>query len=153
MSIVLSKPDVSRYTNAYHVEFHETSYGIFDRNKDVISVPELLTGYQTKVAQEDRIYKWLRRSEFTEKKAETDEALRKITNRVTSLIDLNGPLAYEPLVREFNVHVNHYNTLVHEHYGRLHAKTDISPGEVATIGEQPYTGKIVTTFNIVAIEK
>jgi hypothetical protein len=269
MATELKKPDVGHYSNAYHIEFHETSYGIFDRNRDVISAPELLTGYQTKVAQEDRIYKWLRRSEFTEKKSETDserdrilsgitgllhsfekhfdpsihdsarhvlnlidnygdlihagydaetagidsileklngsdyifavqalhleswltelarlntlfrsyaadteqelvekpditprtarretdEALRKITGRVTSLIDLNGSVTYAALVKEFNVHVDHYNTLVHEHYGRRHVKTDISQGEVAAIEVQEYTGKPVYVIPSVKIRK
>jgi hypothetical protein len=269
MATELKKPDVGHYSNANHIEFHETSYGIFDRNKDVISAPELLIGYQDKVTQEDRIYKWLRRSESTEKKAETDserdrilsgitgllhsfekhfdpsirdnarhvlnlidnygdlihagydaetagidsileklnggdyilaiqalhleswltelarlntlfrsyaadteqelvekpditpraarretdEALRKITHRVTSLIDLNGSVAYVTLVKEFNVHVDHYNTLVHERYGRRHVKTDISQGEVAAIEVQEYTGKPVYVIPSVRIRK
>jgi hypothetical protein len=269
MSIALIKPDVSRYNNADHIEFHESSYEIVNRNGAVINAPELVTAYQAKVAQENSIYKWSRRSEFTEKKAETDserdkilsgisgqlhsfekhfdpsirdnakhvlnlidnygdlthagydaetagidniieklngsdyilavqalhlepwltelarlntlfrsyaadaeqeevekpdvsprtarretdEALRAITHRVTALIDLYGPDAYIPFVKEFNVHVEHYNTLVHEHYGRLHAKTDLSSGEVAPIEVQAYTGKPVYVIPSVKIRK
>jgi hypothetical protein len=269
MANELRKPDVGHYTNADHIEFHKTSYTIFDRNQSVIAAPELLADYQAKVAQEDQIYKWLRRSEFTEKKAETDherdktlsgivgflhsqekhfdpslrdnakhvlnlidnygqlahvdydaetagidsilerlsgsdyilavqnlrlepwlfelgrlntlfksyaadseqekvgkpninpkaarretdEALRKITGRITALIDLNGQFAYVTLVKEVNVHVDHYNTLVHEHHGRLHVKTDISQGEIAPIEVQQYTGKPVYVIPSVKIRK
>jgi hypothetical protein len=269
MAIELKKPDVGHYSNADHIEFHKTSYEIFDRNSTVINAPELLTGYRDKVTQEDQIYKWIRSSEFTEKKAETDnerdkilsgitgllhsfekhfdpslrdnakhvlnlinnyhglehtdydaetagidsiieklngsgyilavqalhlepwltelarlntlfrsytaaaeqeqvekpnitpraarretdEALLKITRHVTALIDLNGPDAYTALATEFNVHVNHYNTLVHEHYGRLHVKTDISDGEVDPIEVQQYTGKPVYVIPSVKVRK
>jgi hypothetical protein len=269
MTTELRKPDLGHYTSADHIEFHKTPYGIFDRNKDLIDAPALLTAYQVKVAQEDHIYKWMRRSEFTEKKAETDherdkmlsgiigylhafekhfdpslrdnakyvlnlidnykglshadydaetagidsiieklngndyvlvvqslhleiwlaqlaqlnslfknyaadtkqelvekpsispkaarhesdEALRKITLRITSLIDLNGPENYPAPIKEFNVHVDHYNMLVHEHYERLHVKTDISQGEVAPIEVQPYTGNPVYVIPSVKVRK
>jgi hypothetical protein len=84
---------------------------------------------------------------------ETDEALRKIINRTTALIDLNGPETYITFVKEFNVHVNHYNTLVHEHYGRLHAKTGIEDAEIDPIAIQPFTGKPVYIIPVVKIRK
>ncbi|MDR1115596.1 MAG: DUF6261 family protein [Tannerella sp.] len=269
METELRKPNVSRYSNAEHIEFSKISNVIFEKNKDLIDAPALLTAYQAKVMQEDHVYKWLRRSEFTEKKAETDRerdkilleivallhvfekhfnpslrdnakhvlnlvgnyrhlthsgydaetagidsileklnsadyipavqnlnlgtwlaqlaqlnsqfknyaddaaqeqikkpdintkaarretdgALRRITLRITSLIDLNSPANYPELVREFNVHVEHYNTLVHEHYGRLHAKTDISQGEIAPVEVQRYTGKPVYVIPSVKVRK
>jgi hypothetical protein len=269
MATELKKADVGHYTNADHVEFHETTYDICDRNKNVIDAPVPLAVYLTKVTQEAKIYKWSRGSEFTAKKAEidsnrdrtlsgitgllhsfekhfdpsirdnakhvlhlinnyhglehadydaetagidsileklnsddyilavqalnlgpwleelgrentlfksyavdaeqeqvekpditpkaarreTDEALRVITRRVTALIDLNGPESYAAFVGEYNVHVNHYNTLVHEHYGRLHAKTDITDGEVDPIPVQPYTGKPVNVIPSVSVRK
>jgi hypothetical protein len=74
----------------------------------------------------------------------TDEALRQITNFVTSIIVLMGEESYlAEFVAEFNVLVNHYNTLVHEHYGRLHARIDITPAIIDPIAEQPFTGKPV----------
>jgi hypothetical protein len=267
----LRKADAGHYTNADHIEFHETSYVIFDRHKTVINAPDLLAAYQAKVTQEDQIYKWLRRSEFTEKKAETDherdkilsgilgilhsfekhfdpslrdnaehvlnlidnyrhlpstdydaetasidsilerlnssdyiaavqnlnltswlteltrlntlfksyaadteqeqvkkpdispkvarretdEALRKIVYRIEAIITLGlvDSIVYEPLVREYNVHVDHYNTLLHEHYGRLHVKTDLSQGEIAPIEVQPYTGEPVYVIPSVKIRK
>jgi hypothetical protein len=84
---------------------------------------------------------------------ETDEALRRITRRVESLIDFDGPENYATLVKEFNVHVDHYNTLVHEHYGRTHAKTDLSQGEVAPIEVQQYTGKPVYVIPSVTVRR
>ena len=269
MSITLAKPEVYIYNSADHIEFHKTSYTIDVKFGTVIDAPELITAYGDKVTQEDNIYKWVRRSEYTEKKAEadhsrdsvytgivnivranlkhfdpsirdnalhvynllenygdlthagydaetagidsvvtrlnssayslavqnlglvswvaelanrntlfkgyvedtaqeqidkpdisprtarreTDEALRKITTRVSALIDLNGPDAYAAFVEEFNVLVNHYNTLVREHYGRLHAKTDIAPATVASIAVQPYTGRPVYVIPEVSLNK
>jgi hypothetical protein len=102
-------------------------------------------------AEEEQVQK----PDITPKAArrETDEAMHKIIARVTSLIDLNGPDAYVSFVDEFNVHVNHYNTLVHEHYGRLHARTDISSGEIDPIALQSYTGEPVYVIPSVSLRK
>jgi hypothetical protein len=265
----LKKPDVNHYSNANCVEFHETLYQIFDKNKDTINAPLLLSAYRDKVQQESTGFNRLRSSEFTEKKAETDYrrkrvlvqltgvlrplakhfnpaireqarhvlmlirnfgnlvhsqydaatadidrilewlatadyrpavealrldswltelerlnglfktyavdmerevaqkpdilpeiarretnvAMRRITDRIEALIDLNGDAAFALLVKEFNVHVEHYNTLLHEHYGRLHAKVDLSSGNLATINEQPYTGRPVFVIPSVSIRR
>jgi hypothetical protein len=86
----------------------------------------------------------------------TDEALRKITEVVTSLIILKLPVEYTAFVEEFNTLVNHYNTLVHEHYGRLHVRTDIAPAAIDPIAEQPFTGKpifVIPGVTLVVKEK
>jgi hypothetical protein len=83
----------------------------------------------------------------------TDEAMRKITKRVTSLINLNGPDEYVPLVTEFNIHVDHYNNLVHERHGRLHVKIDISDAEIDPVAVQSYTGKPVHVIPVVKLRK
>lgn len=269
MNVELNKPDVWHYPNAEHIEFHEIAYDIINKHKSDINAPALLVGYLSKIKQEATIYKWLRSSEFTAKKAEvdserdkilsgiigllhsyekhfdpairdnalhvlhlinnyhnlgntgydsetagvdsiiekmagsdylpavqvlnlspwltelarlntlfktyaadaaqeqvekpdvnskvarreTDEALRLITKRITAIVTIDGPEDYTALVTEYNVHVNHYNTLVHEHYGRLHAKTDISVGEVNAVEVQPYTGKPVNVIPTVKIRK
>ncbi|MDR1984875.1 MAG: DUF6261 family protein [Prevotellaceae bacterium] len=269
MATKLNKPDVNRYNNADHIEFHELSCKICDKYRTAISAPALITAYYDSVAQEESIYKWVRKSEFTEKKAETDynrdriytgimsivrsnlkhfdpavrdnarhvynllenygdlthagydaetagidsvvarlnsneyilavqslglepwinelasqntlfkeyvndtaqehidkpavdqrmarrqtdDALRSITNRVTALIELNGAAEYSAFADEFNVLTNHYNTLVHEHYGRIHAKTDISPADIAPIEVQQYTGKPIYVIPAVSIRK
>ncbi|MDR0668404.1 MAG: DUF6261 family protein [Prevotellaceae bacterium] len=82
----------------------------------------------------------------------TNAALKKITNRVLSLITLNGMTGFVEFVDKFNNLVNRYNTIVHEHYGRLHARVDITPATIDTIGDQPYTGKpvnVIPTLNLV----
>jgi hypothetical protein len=83
----------------------------------------------------------------------TDAALRKITNRITSRIDVDGPDEYIAFVTEFNIHVDHYNSLVHEHRGRLHAKIDVSNAEIETIAVQSYTGKPISVIPVVKISK
>jgi hypothetical protein len=269
MKRILNFPAEHSFTNADHVEFHKLSYGICARYGATIDAPALVTDYQGKVTQEENIYKWMRKSEYTEKKAEadhardraltgmrgvvradmkhfdpairdnathvynllvnygdltragydaetagiesiiarlksadylpavqnlglmpwvteleaqntrfksyvddtsqeqvekpavsqrtarheTDEALQRITTRVTALVHLNGADAYAAFVTEFNVLVNHYNTLVHEHYGRLHARTDITPAVIAPIDIQPYTGKPVYVIPTVTLAK
>jgi len=72
---------------------------------------------------------------------ETDTGLKGVTNRVSALITLNGPEAFVAFADEFNELVKHHNELVHEHYGRIHARTDIAPAIIATIADQPKTGK------------
>ncbi|MDR2065946.1 MAG: DUF6261 family protein [Prevotellaceae bacterium] len=259
MNKILNKPDKGRYKNAYHIEFHKLSYDICNKYATAIDAPELLAEYHDKVAQEENIYNWVRRSEYTKKKADadnardsifsgikgiiranmkhfdpsvrdnanhvnnllinygklkqsgydaetagieniivrlnsadylpaiqnlglapwiaelenqntlfknyvddvvqekvekpsitsivarrqTDEALKQITDRITSLVILNGQADYNGFIAEFNVLVNHYNTLVHEHYGRLHARIDITPAAIDAIPEQYCTGKPV----------
>ena len=265
----IKKPNSSHYNSGDHVRFNRSTYEIFDKNSGVINAPDLLSEYRVNLELEESIYKWLRRSEFTEKKAaadndrdkvligmtatveiatehvlpvmrdsakhvfnvihnfgdlansgynaetagidsliaklkskdyisaveilglmpwldelekynnifkgyaeeaeqelvekptikyrdvrtQTDKALRKIIRRISSLMDINGPDAYSQLVNEFNVHVTIYNTQVNEHYGRLHAKTDISNAEIDTITAQTYTGKPVYVIPAVKIRK
>jgi hypothetical protein len=269
MKKILRNPNEGRFNNADHIEFHKLSHGICDEYGIVINAPVLLTTYRDKVVQEDNIYKWLRKSDYTEKKAEadnsrdriflgitgivkanlkhfdpsirdnashvnnllanygdlthtgydaetasidsvvtrlnsadylpavknlgletwitelenqntlfktyvddtaqeqidkpdispraarheTDEALRAITNRVTSLVILNGQEEFAEFIEKFNVLVNHYNTLVNEHYGRLHAKTDITPAVIEPVPVQPYTGKPVYVIPSLSIVK
>ncbi|MDR0604465.1 MAG: DUF6261 family protein [Bacteroidales bacterium] len=265
----IKNPDVQHYNNGDHVRFNRRAHEILDKNKEAIDVSELLTDYELKLALEEHIYKWMRQSEFTEKKAaadydrdktligitatvkaatkhviplmqdyakhvfvainnfgnlakadynaetagidsllvrlrskeyivavealgltpwldelekynnlfkeyaneveqelvekpsikykdarhDTDKALRKIIKRISSLIDINGPEAYSQFVSEFNVHVNLYNTQLNEHYGRLHAKRDISNAEIDTIPVQTYMGKPVYVIPVVKIRK
>jgi hypothetical protein len=267
--LFLKKPDLTHFSTGDHIEYHKTAYSECEEAAAVINAPDLLANYFEKVQQEDSTYKYIRSSEFTAKKfetdhardrvfngisgfvdlnlkhfdpairdnalhlhnlivnygdltnegydaetadidsiitrlkspayspavqnlgltawvaelenlntlfksyvedatmeqvakpsvaarvarRETDNALRNITTRVTSLINLNGPDQYVAFVEKFNVTVNHYNTLVHEHYGRLHAKTDITAAAVATIDVQPYSGKPVYVIPTVSIVK
>jgi hypothetical protein len=66
---------------------------------------------------------------------------------------LNGPESYLPFRDEFNALVKEYNTYVHEHYGRLHARTDIAPAIIGAIDAQPYTGRPVIVIPSVSLRK
>ncbi|MDR2425165.1 MAG: DUF6261 family protein [Prevotellaceae bacterium] len=74
---------------------------------------------------------------------ETDISLKHIIERVEARITLGELTDYENFAGEYNVLVKHYNTLVHEHYGRTHIRTDIAPAIITPVGEQKYTGKPV----------
>ncbi|MDR2058359.1 MAG: DUF6261 family protein [Dysgonamonadaceae bacterium] len=259
MNTILRIPILDRYNSADHLAFHEQSIKICDRNADIINAPGLLETYHFVIEQEQHVFKWTRRSEFTAKKADadhardstlsgiaaivktdmkhfdpsirdnavhvynllvaygnipkadydaetanidslitrlmgddyfpavqnlnlvewvnelheqnelfksyvddvaqeklvkpditpaaarrnTDAALRQITNRVSSLVILNGQADYAAFIAEFNVIADHFNNVVHEHYGRLHARIDITPAAIDSIPEQPCTGKPV----------
>jgi hypothetical protein len=264
----LIKPILGRYNNADHLEFHKLSYRDARNNEAIIQAPLLIDEYQFALDRESEIYKWIRRSEYTEKKAkidqdrgivysgllgtvnvalnhfdpeirtiaahvnvllknygdvnhmdydgqtaavdsiirslrsskyigasnalglipwideleaqnilfmtyvdeaageklekpkitpkvarhETDEALHRITDRVTALANLNGPDSYRVFADEFNGLAEHYNSLVHEHYGRLHARTDIAPADVDPIAPQAFTGKPVNVIPTVRLK-
>jgi hypothetical protein len=104
---------------------------------------------------EDTLEEALQKPDITFRAArlETDAALRKLAARITALIEINGGTNYLPLVEEFNEHVSHYNLTLHEHLGRLHAKTDIAGSIVETIGVQAYTGKPVNVIPTVSVRK
>jgi hypothetical protein len=88
-----------------------------------------------------------------EARKETDRTMREIAAYLTALIDLNGDATFQSLVQAFNVNVDHYNLLVRERYGRLHAKTDLSAGDVAFANVQPYTGRPVYVIPSVSLRK
>lgn len=259
MNAFLRKPEFSHYNISDHLEFHTLAYPICNGIAFAIGDLSMITDYQAAIAQEETVYKYLRMSEYTAKKAETDHkrdgtltgirrivrlnlsnfdpslrdnavhvdnllksygdvknvdydgetaaidsilsrlfsenylpaatalglvpwlnelqaqnnlfktyvedaaqeqikkpaisprnarqatdlTLRRITDRVTALVNLNGPVEYTDFADAFNTLVTHYNTLVHEHYGRLHARIDIAPSTIGMIPEQPFTGKPV----------
>ena len=268
METILRKPELRRFNNADHIEFHDIAYNICYQNRAPLPT-DFLPNYLAKTTQENNIYKWMRRSEYTQKKAdtdhqrdeiyrgllgivesnrkhfnptmrdyaehiynllanygdltqsgydaetagidsitarlrssdyavavqalaldnwiselvnlntlfktyaadteqetvkkpditskqariETDAALRKITNRFTALIDMNGAASYAGFIEAFYVHVDHYNTLVHEHYGRLHVRTDLTKADIAMIPAQPFTGQTIHVIPEVSLRK
>jgi hypothetical protein len=265
--VILSKPILFRYNNSDHMSFHKISCEICKKYILEIGDESLVTDYEEKVEQEESVFKWVRKSDYTVKKSEadgardetslgiiqvvrgnlhhfdptvrdaavhvnnllenygdfryvnydaetasidsivtrlksagysvavnllglspwvekleadnalfktfvadttvenlerpvittivarreTDTGIRMITNRVTALITLNGPDAYVAFANEFNEVVKHYNTLVHEHYGRIHARIDIASAIIATIAPQPKTGKPVLVIPTVSL--
>ena len=259
MVLIKRKPELSHYQNAEHGAFHRSSLDICQRYASLIGEPPLIDRYSETVAQESSIFMWIRRSEFTQKKAEadqqrdrtytgmlgtvriglkhfdqqmqdaaehiynllkgyddvprmnydaetaaidnivarlrseayvpavqllgltswineldtlnaqfktyaedatqeeidkpditlrtarreTDASLRAIMARVDALATLNGPEPFVAFIDEFDTLVRHYNALIHEHYGRIHARTDISSALIDDIPPQPFIGKPV----------
>jgi hypothetical protein len=259
METVLSKPALHDYRIANHLEFHKQSYLICKKSVTVVLMPDLIEAYQKAVEQEEYVFNWVRKSDFTKKKEQadrrrnkiyngmtglvravlkhfdpamrncanhvynlvknygritndgydaqtasvtsiinrlrssdyaadvqtlgllpwldelekcneqfkvyveetmreqinkpnvtttvarrmTDSALRNITTRVTSQINLGNSDAFAGFAEEFNVLVKRYNTIQNEHLGRLHARIDIAPANIAKIDPQPFTGKPV----------
>ena len=257
--MILGKPDVGRYTNPNHIEFHKLGSGICVKHAAVIGAQSLIDDYNAAMMQENSIFKWIRRSEFTEKKADADHrrdsayagilgvvrlnlkhfdpqmqdsaghvynllagygqvaglgydaetaaidsiigrlrseayapavqelgletwlnelemtnaefktyvddtmqeeidrpdispkearrqsdaALRLISERVEALVILNSEESFTAFIEEYNTLVKNYNMLVHERYGRLHARTDIAPAIITPIAPQPFAGKPV----------
>lgn len=80
---------------------------------------------------------------FRAARHETDRALHRLVARVEALVNLNGAEPYAALLGEYGALVKKYNTTVHEHYGRLHARIDIAPAVIAPIPPQPFTGRHV----------
>jgi hypothetical protein len=253
----IRKPKLGQYTNFDHKEFNALAYEIQGKYKTTLGIDSLLDEYQHKIIQEDIVFRWTRKSEFTEKKAEidherdklykaldrliygnlthfdpviqdnakhvhnllqsygdvihkdydgetnalrdivfqlrsdkyiassqilgllpwadkieevntlfanyvkevqaekiekpeisliqarheTDMALRKLINRMNGIIEFEPNAEAQALVKEFNTLVDHYNGIVKEHYGRLHAKIDISSAVIDNVFPQSYTGK------------
>jgi hypothetical protein len=106
-----------------------------------------------KTLAEDTARERIARSKFNARRTrlESDAALRRIVARVEARIMLDGPEPFAAFAREYNMFVKKYNTLVHEHYGRLHARINIAPAIIATLAPQPYTGKPVTVIPEVAL--
>jgi hypothetical protein len=271
METIFRKPNVTHFTISDHLEFHEQAYKLCEGYATLLDSETLLVVYQQKVHQEELVFKWQQRSEFTAKKAaadqardaafqgivaivkndmkhfdpavrdnalhlhnlletygnvtrvdydgetanidslvgrlqsmeyfaavlslnllpwveelhsqndlfksyvddatyeklkkpeivpivarrQTDKALRDIINRVTSMAILNGRDGYAPFIDEFNVLADHYNNVVREHYGRLHARIDITPAAIDEIPAQRSTGHpvfVIPTLTLV-VEK
>jgi hypothetical protein len=106
-----------------------------------------------KILMADTERETVARSKFNVRRTrlESDGALRRIVARIEARIVLDGPEPFAAFAREYNVLVKKYNILVHEHYGRLHARIDIAPAIIASPAPQPYTGKPVTVIPEVAL--
>ena len=253
---ILKRPDTGHYSNPNHVEFHKMESGVCVKYASEIGSPTLISSYEAAVLTESSIFKWIRHSEFTEKKikadhkrdnaylgvtgtvrvnlrhfdpqvqdaavhldnlltgygdvtnmgydAETanidsvidrlrsggyapsvqllgltpwinhlevannefkeyvddatqekidrpeislkdarrlsDNALGLIIERVEAKVALDGEANFVSFIEEFNAQVQHYNTQVHEHYGRLHARKDIGTAVIEPIALQKFTG-------------
>ena len=73
----------------------------------------------------------------------TDNCLHDVVNRAESLININGKEGFIPFIEEYNTLVKHFNTISQEHYGRIHARTDINGAAITSIPPQQFTGQPV----------
>jgi hypothetical protein len=269
MGIIFKKPTVSHYNNADHITFVKQSQQIFLAHASDINAPALISAFADDVVVEEDGYKWIRKSEYTEKKADmdherdlvikniagiiqislnhfdpeireaakkldiliknygnmtamdydgetaaidslvnrmlnpeymyptaqlnlmewvnrlremnelfkefvddteaeilnkpaitqrvarinTDAAERKIIARVESLININGEGIFGLMAEQYNIIVTHYNTIVNEHYGRMHSRIDITDARIDTIPTQQYTGRPVFVIPTVTVNR
>ncbi|MDR2423702.1 MAG: DUF6261 family protein [Prevotellaceae bacterium] len=256
---IIARANMTRYSTANHVEFHKLGAGICVKYAAAIGSQSLIDGYEAAVVKESEVFKWIRRSEFTQKKIQADRrrddlyrglaetvkanlrhfdpqaynaachvdnllkgygdvvhlnydaetasidsvvvllrsdsfvddaqllrltpwineleiannefkqyvsktaqeeidrpdvspkesrrrsdvALRLIIDRVDAMITLNGDAALTGFLAEYNTLAKHYNTLINEHYGRIHIRTDIAGATIAAIPPQPFNGQPV----------
>jgi hypothetical protein len=130
-----------------------TALGLAPWIAELTTLNDLFKTYVDDTTQEQ-----IKKPDISSKEArkETDDALRAITDRITAKINLEGPDAYVAFVKEFNVTTDHYNTLMHEHYGRLHTRIDIQPARIGNVDTQYYTGKpiyVIPSLNLAVKEK
>jgi hypothetical protein len=114
MKVELKKPDVNHYTNADHIESNKMLNNIFIKYAGLINAPDLLTAYSVAVTQEETIFKWVKKSEYTEKKATADHDRDRTFNGIMGIlrIDLKH---FDPSIRDNAKHVLN----LFENYGDL----------------------------------
>ena len=132
METKLKTADVWRYPNADHIEFHKTSYEIIDRHKSVINAPAMLAAYLAKITQEATVYKWIRSSEFTAKKAETDSERDKVLSGITGILHAFEK-HFDPALRDGATHVLH---LIDNYHRLEHAGYDAETAGIDSIIEK-----------------
>jgi hypothetical protein len=112
MTYLLKKPEVYRYNNGDHLSFHTKSLQICTVNANAIAAPVLISNYTDALAKENTIFMWIRRSEYTGKKAEADK-IRGSTYRSLTGVVRSALRHFNPDVCNIAIHV--YNLL--ENYG------------------------------------
>jgi hypothetical protein len=119
----------------------------------VDKLDEINTQFKTYV--QDTAQEEINRPSVTTKQARirSDNALGLITTRVEALVTLNGKTAFTGFIAEYNTLAKHYNTLMNEHIGRIHARTDISNAVIALITQHPFTGKPIIVIPDVAVQE
>lgn len=88
---------------------------------------------------------------FQQARKRSDFTMRMITDRVESLVNINGEGSLKAFANEYNALVNHYNRLLNEHLGRIHARRDISDAVIVSIAPRTFTGKPVTVIPEVSL--
>jgi hypothetical protein len=154
MVVIIKKPDVSHYSIADHLSFHEGALAICTKYQIVIDAPLMINAYTDTVAQESIAYKWLRRSEFTKKKMETDHERDNIFVGMGGIVRAHMK-GFDPAVRDAADHVNNllknYGSVTQLNYDaetvaiesilvRLSGSDYASA--VTTLGIQPWMNKL-----------
>jgi hypothetical protein len=148
MKGILKNPDLSRYSIAEHLGFHEAALVICTKHQTVIASPGLMNAYSFYVEQEARIYKWMRRSEFTQKKMETDH------ERDLAFIGIAGIVRahlidFVPAMRDAARHV--HNLL--ENYGNVtHMTYDSETVAIDSIVERLKSADYLTAVGLLGLQ-
>jgi hypothetical protein len=137
MNGYIKAAEVNRYNNGDHVSFNNLGVQIIEKNASVIDAEEMIDNYINDVEVENLVYKPIRHSEYTAKKADADHQRDSLYRSIGSAVRL-GMKHFNPEVRDAAVHVNNLMLA----YGNV-TKEDYD-AETASI----YKGEAVTTFNI-----
>jgi hypothetical protein len=102
---ILGRANTTRYSTANHVEFHKLGSGICVKYAAVIGAQPLIDSYGAAMIRESDIFKWIRRSEFTEKKVKADHRRDGVCVGLTGLVRVNLR-HFDPPVQDAAVHVD-----------------------------------------------
>jgi hypothetical protein len=105
MVVIIKKPEVSHYSSADHLGFHEGSLVICTKHQGIIDSPLMIAAYTDAVTRESAIYKWMRRSDFTKKKMDTDHERNKTFAGMGRIVRAHTK-DFDPSVRDAADHVN-----------------------------------------------
>lgn len=120
------KPDVTRFNISDHLEFHTLSYRICVKYLSTLTSFPPLPVYHDALAVEELVYKWVRKSEFTAKKADADHARDHAVKGIEAVVRADMK-HFDPAVRDNALHLH----LLLETYGNI-TKADYD-GETAAI--------------------
>ncbi|MDR1667757.1 MAG: DUF6261 family protein [Bacteroidales bacterium] len=138
MTVILRKPDLSRYSNADHLAFHKAALQVGLKYDAAVGSKDNLSAYVSALEQEVNVFKWIRKSAFTDKKAEIDHSRDEIYMGMLGAVRINLK-HFAPHVRDAARHV--YSLL--ENYGNLpnagcDAETDFIDSLIAQLHGSDY---------------
>jgi hypothetical protein len=105
MVVIIKKPEVSHYSITDHLAFHDGSLVICTKHQGIIDAPPIIAAYMDTVTQESTVYKWMRRSDFTKKKRETDHERDKTFTGMGGIVRAHMK-DFDPSVYDAADHVN-----------------------------------------------
>jgi hypothetical protein len=105
MVVTIKKPEVSHYSIADHLAFHEGALAICTKHRNIIDAPQMIDAYTNAVTRESVVYKWMRRSDFTKKKMEADHERDRTVTGMGGIVRAHMK-DFDPAVRDAADHVN-----------------------------------------------